>query len=71
VKFHEAEEYVFRQGDPKGHFVWTIQQGRVELVEERPTGEHLRDVLGEGDHLAWSGSPATGPACIPPVPRAT
>jgi len=51
VKFHEAEEYVFRQGDPKGHFVWTIQQGRVELVEERPTGEHLRDVLGEGDLL--------------------
>ena len=51
VKFHESEEYVFRQGDPKGHFVWTIQQGRVELLEESTTGEHLRDVLGEGDLL--------------------
>jgi CBS domain-containing protein len=51
VKFHESEEYVFRQGDPKGHFIWTIQQGRVELLEESSTGEQLRDVLGEGDLL--------------------
>src|SRR5260370_21822479 len=48
VKFHESEEYIFRQGDPKGQFVWTIQQGRVELIEENPSGELLRDVLGEG-----------------------
>src|SRR4029077_11036331 len=51
VKFHESEEYLFRQGDPKGQFVWTIQQGRVELIEEGPSGELLRDVLGEGDLL--------------------
>src|SRR5882757_3367425 len=51
VKFHESEEYVFRQGDAKGQLVWMIQQGRVELLEERTAGEQLRDVLGEGDLL--------------------
>jgi len=51
VKFHESEEYVFRQGQPKGDFVWVVQQGRVELIEESSEREQLRDVLGEGDVL--------------------
>lgn len=51
VKFHESEEFLFRQGDPKGQFVWMIQQGRVELLEESASGEQLRNVLGEGDLL--------------------
>jgi signal-transduction protein with cAMP-binding, CBS, and nucleotidyltransferase domain len=51
VKFHESDEYVFHQGDAKGPVVWIIQQGRVELMEERPSGGRLRDVLGEGDLL--------------------
>ena len=34
VKFHESEEYIFRQGDAKMQMVWLIQQGRVELLEE-------------------------------------
>ena len=34
VKFHESDEYVYCQGDAKGAFVWTIQQGRVELLEQ-------------------------------------
>ncbi len=51
VKFHESDEYVFRQGDANGQFVWVIQQGRVELVEESASGQRLRDVLGEGDLL--------------------
>ncbi|MEO8129933.1 MAG: cyclic nucleotide-binding domain-containing protein, partial [Bryobacteraceae bacterium] len=45
VKFHQAGEYLFRQGDPKGQLVWVIQQGRVELLA---SGGELRDVLGEG-----------------------
>jgi len=49
VKFHESDEYLFQQGQGKSPFLWVIQQGRVELVEESPTGIHLRDVLGEGD----------------------
>ncbi len=48
VKFHESEEYVFRQGDRKGPFVWMIQQGRVELVD---AAGRLLDVRGEGDLL--------------------
>ena len=37
---------------PRQMVVWIIQQGRVELVEGRAIrGEHLRDVLGEGDLL--------------------
>ncbi|HEY4362452.1 MAG TPA: putative nucleotidyltransferase substrate binding domain-containing protein [Bryobacteraceae bacterium] len=52
VKFHEGDEYVFRQGQAKAPWVWVIQQGKVELVVQ--TGEEagrLRDVLGEGDLL--------------------
>jgi hypothetical protein len=45
VKFHESEEFIYWQGDPKGPFVWVIQQGRVDLLD----GETLRDVLGAGD----------------------
>lgn len=51
VKFHESDEYVFRQGDPKQQFVWVIQQGRVELLEESDSSERLHDVMGEGDIL--------------------
>ena len=50
VKFHESEEYIFRQGDAEGPLVWIIQQGRVELLEG-DSGEQLRDVVGEGDLL--------------------
>ena len=52
VKFHESEEYLFRRGDAPGQFVWIIQQGKVELLDETESGEKLRDVLGEGDVLA-------------------
>lgn len=48
VKFHESEEYVFRQGDRKGLFIWMIQQGRVELVD---AAGRLLDLRGEGDLL--------------------
>lgn len=34
VKFHQSEEFVFRQGAPKNALVWVIQQGRVELIDE-------------------------------------
>src|ERR1051326_9088277 len=51
VKFHEADEYIFRQGQPKAPWVWIIQQGRVELVDEATEASQLRDVLGEGDLL--------------------
>ena len=49
VKFHEADEYIFRQGQAKTPWVWIVQQGRVELVDE--ASNQLRDVLGEGDLL--------------------
>lgn len=49
VKFHEADEYIFRQGQAKTPWVWIIQQGKVELVDEMSGANPLRDVLGEGD----------------------
>ena len=49
VKFHEADEYVYWQGRKPGRFIFVIQQGTVELVDERDQAEALRDVLGEGD----------------------
>ena len=51
VIFHESEEYLFRQGDTTGKFLWIIQQGQVELLDVTPSGERLRDRLGEGDLL--------------------
>jgi CBS domain-containing protein len=51
VLFHESEEYIFRQGDAKGRFLWMIQQGKVELLDESAPGRAVRDVLGEGDLL--------------------
>ena len=53
VKFHEAGEFICRQGQPKGQFVWVVQQGKVELLDQRASAETLRDVLGEGDVLGF------------------
>ena len=66
VKFHESDEYILQQGDAKGAVLWIIQQGRVELMEGRPSGDRLRDVLGEGDLLGLTGSPAEELASAPP-----
>jgi signal-transduction protein with cAMP-binding, CBS, and nucleotidyltransferase domain len=51
VKFHQSEEYLFRQGEGKIPLIWVIQQGRVEVLDERDGTERLHDVLGEGDLL--------------------
>src|ERR1051325_2078567 len=51
VRFHESDEQLVQQGAAKGQFIWMIQQGRVELIDERAAGEQLRDVLGEGGLL--------------------
>lgn len=51
VLFHESEEFIFRQGDAKGRFLWMIQQGKVELLDEAVDGQPVRDVLSEGDLL--------------------
>ena len=51
VKFHAADEYVFRQGTDKPQTIWMLQQGRVDVIEESSRGGRLRDILGEGDLL--------------------
>src|SRR5215471_15091341 len=51
VKFHEADEFVFQQGQPVAPWVWVIQQGKVEIIDESRGPGQLRDVLGEGDLL--------------------
>ena len=51
VQFHESEEYIFHQGEAKGRFLWMIQQGKVELLDEAADGQPVRDILGEGDLL--------------------
>ncbi len=55
VQFHEADEIVFRQGEPRGKRIWVVQQGKVELLDLTPRGERLKDVLGEGDILGVGG----------------
>ena len=49
VLFHESDEYIFRKGQQKGPSIWVIQQGSVEIIDQTSQGEHLRDLLGEGD----------------------
>jgi CBS domain-containing protein len=52
VRFHEAGEFLFRKGQAKGQFIWMVQQGRVEMFDDGPSGTtELRDVVGEGDLL--------------------
>ncbi len=51
VVFHESDEYVFQQDDPRGSVIWVIQQGRVHLLDESNEGQPLKDLLGEGDML--------------------
>ncbi len=61
VQFHEHDEIVFQQGQPRKRFVYVIQQGVVRLIQETERGEVLRDVRGEGDLLGigrFLGDPA-------------
>lgn len=51
VKFHESDEYVHRLGQAKTNFIWVIQQGRVEIVQELADERRLLDVVGPGDIL--------------------
>src|SRR5882672_9983313 len=51
VIFHESDEYIFRKNQPKAPTIWVVQQGSVEVLDETPHGEQLRDLLGEGDLL--------------------
>ena len=54
VKFHEEGEYIFKEGDPRGPWLYVIQQGTVRIVHNTPHGEELVDMRGEGDLLGIS-----------------
>ena len=51
VIFHEDDIYPFRRGQAREPLLWVIQQGKIEILDEAPTGEQLQDVLGPGDLL--------------------
>ncbi|MCG6861876.1 MAG: cyclic nucleotide-binding domain-containing protein [Chromatiaceae bacterium] len=51
VQFHEYDEILFQQGQPRKRFVYVIQQGVVRLIQETDRGELLRDIRGDGDLL--------------------
>ncbi len=61
VKFHEAGEIIFSQGQPRGQYVYVINDGRVRIVEETPKGESLIDLRGIGDLLGLQGVLSDGP----------
>lgn len=54
VIFHEDDIFLFRKDQAREPILWVIQQGKVELIDETPAGDHLRDVLGPGDILGLS-----------------
>src|SRR6185436_6817145 len=49
VTFHESDEYLLQSGQAWGTLIRVIQQGKVEILDERPDRARLRDVLGEGE----------------------
>jgi CBS domain-containing protein len=51
VSFHEADEFVFRKNQQRKPFLWVIQQGTVEIIDEAEGGNRIRDLLGSGDLL--------------------
>ena len=56
VIFHEDDIRVFQKGQARDSLIWIIQQGRIEIIDEVPAGEQLRDVLGPGDILGLTRS---------------
>jgi CBS domain-containing protein len=54
VKFHEDGEYIFREGEVRGPWLYVIQQGTVRIVQNSLQGEELVDMRGEGDLLGVS-----------------
>ena len=61
VKFHEGGEIVFSRGQPRNRYLYVIQQGKVRIVDERPGGDRLIDLRGEGDLLGLQGVISDGP----------
>lgn len=55
VKFHEDEEIVFSQGQPRDQWIYVIQQGRVRILDEAGSKETLVDLRGPGDLLGLHG----------------
>lgn len=51
VQFHEDDILLFEKGQERGSAFWVVQQGRIEMMDESPQGQQLRDVLGPGDIL--------------------
>ncbi len=64
VKFHEADEIVFSNGDARGKFIWVIQRGTINLYRPGEHGEDLIDVRAEGDLLGidWKNPQSPFPA---------
>ena len=54
VKFHESGEYIFREGEARGPWLYVVQQGTVRIVHNTPQGEQLVDMRGEGDLIGIS-----------------
>lgn len=49
VLFHEGDIDLFSKGQPREELIWIIQQGRVEMLDEKRSTLELKDVLGPGD----------------------
>ena len=55
VKFHEDQEIVFSQGQPRDQWIYVIQQGNVRILDESGDKEALVDLRGPGDLLGLHG----------------
>ena len=48
VTFHQAGEFLFQQGSARRDWVWVLQQGTVEIVNEQG---RVTDIVSAGDIL--------------------
>ena len=55
VKFHENDEVIFTEGQPRDRFIYVINQGRVRILEETAKGGELLDLRGPGELLGLQG----------------
>ena len=55
VKFHEDQEIVFSQGQPRDQWIYVIQQGNVRILDESDNKVTLIDLRGPGDLLGLHG----------------
>ncbi|MFP4541982.1 MAG: cyclic nucleotide-binding domain-containing protein, partial [Opitutales bacterium] len=55
VKFHEVDEIIFTDGQPRDRYIYVVNQGRVRVEKPGKDKAELFDLRGPGDLLGMNG----------------